>query len=63
MATGSRVSAPDDRLRELRHLANERRRNTLRYFALRADHMNFGSTLVHKASVDFISFWCGTSAL
>jgi hypothetical protein len=26
-------------------------------------HMNFGSTLVHNASVDFINLLCGTSAL
>jgi predicted Zn-dependent peptidase len=26
-------------------------------------HMNFGSTLVHNASVDFINLSCGTSAL
>jgi hypothetical protein len=26
-------------------------------------HMNFGSTLVHNASVDFINLPCGTSAL
>ena len=28
-----------------------------------ATHMNFGSTLVHNASVDFINLLCGTSAL
>ena len=26
-------------------------------------YMNFGSTLVHNASVDFINLLCGTSAL
>jgi hypothetical protein len=29
----------------------------------RGIHMNFGSTLVHNASVDFINLLCGTSAL
>jgi hypothetical protein len=31
--------------------------------SLGGTHMNFGSTLVHNASVDFISLPCGTSAL
>ena len=29
----------------------------------RGTYMNFGSTLVHNASVDFINLLCGTSAL
>jgi hypothetical protein len=48
------------------HLASHQNARMWHPKALKSNggtHMNFGSTLVHNASVDFINSLCGTSAL